>query len=324
MVVKTISALTLYLLPFVASLVFEIGNLPALFSLWIAMGAGMAFMGTSVMHDSIHGSYTKKKNLRKFLAKCTWILGIDATIWKTQHNVLHHSYTNIEGADEDIQPRYVLRFSPHQPRKWFHRYQHIYALFFYTISTLIWVTFKDFNKARQYKKMGILPVDSFPKYMLGMVSRKIFYFSIFLALPIYILPVSAGTVVLLFVAMHMTAGFLLSLIFQPAHVMEVSDFIDRQKEENRSIEENRLVHQLRTTTNFGMTNRWLTWFSGGLNYQIEHHLYPNICHVHYGEISKIVRDTAAEHDLPYHTQPSLGRAFYLHLLMLKALGTGKI
>ena len=323
MVIKTICALALYLLPFIACLVFKPDNLILLFALWIAMGAGMAFMGTSVMHDSIHGSYTKKKNLKKVLAKCTWILGIDATIWKTQHNVLHHSFTNIEGADEDIQPRYVLRFSPHQPRRWFHRYQHIYALFFYTISTLIWVTFKDFNKARQYRKMGILPVKSYSKFILGMVFRKIFYFSIFLILPIYLLPVSAGTVVLLFVVMHMTAGFLLSLIFQPAHVMEVSDFIDQQKEEP-SIDENRLVHQLRTTTNFGMKNRWLTWFSGGLNHQIEHHLYQNICHVHYGEISKIVRHTAAEHDLPYHTQPGLGRAFYLHLSMLKALGSGKI
>lgn len=323
MVWKTIAALSIYLLPFVFMLVFQVENLPLLIILWITMGAGMAFIGTSVMHDAIHGSYTRKKYWKSILAASTWIVGIDPTIWRTQHNVLHHSFTNIEGADEDIQPRYVLRFSPHQPLKWFHRYQHIYAFFFYGISTLLWVTIKDFAKANQYRKMGILTKPSFPLYILEIFLRKASYLALFLALPIIVLPVSAGWVVAMFILMHITAGILLGMIFQPAHIMEVSDFIDEREEWNQ-IDENRLVHQLRTTTNFGMKNRLLTWFSGGLNHQIEHHLFPNICHVHYPGISRIVRETAAEYHIPYHTQPSLRLAVYHHLKMLRALGTGRI
>lgn len=322
MVLKTISAFALYLLPFIAMLVLQIESIPLLFLLWIAMGFGAAFIGTSVMHDAIHESYTRKKNWKKILPSCTWLLGIDPTIWKTQHNVLHHSFTNIEGADDDIEHHHVLRFSPHQPLRWFHRYQHIYALFFYAISTLLWVIRKDFKKALSYRKMGLIhkPVT---RHMLEIVVRKLAYFGIFLALPMIILPVSAWWVPLFFITMHLTAGTILSLIFQPAHVMEASDFIESGEEFNR-IEENRLVHQLRTTTNFGMKSRLLTWFTGGLNFQIEHHLFPNICHVHYRKISEIVRETALEFGIPYHTQPSFAVAVHSHLKMLRALGTGRL
>ena len=131
MVLKTICALGTFLLPFLAMLIFQFGSIPLLFLMWVIMGAGAAFIGTSVMHDAIHGSYTRKKNWKRLLTACTWLLGIDPTIWKTQHNVLHHSFTNIEGADDDIEYRHVLRFSPHQKIKWFHRYQHFYAVFFF-------------------------------------------------------------------------------------------------------------------------------------------------------------------------------------------------
>jgi linoleoyl-CoA desaturase len=323
MVAKTICALGLYVIPFIAMLVFQIQSLPVLIALWLAMGAGMAFIGTSVMHDAIHGSYTRNKRWTRILSASTWLLGVDATIWKTQHNVLHHSFTNLEGADEDIHPRFLFRFSPHQKRRWFNRFQNFYAAFIYGISTLVWVLFKDFIKARQYQKKGLLRVKSFPKYIAEMALRKLLYFGVFLALPIYVLPVTPVTVILLFIAMHFCAGILLSMIFQPAHIMEVSDFFDEKEEENH-IHQNRLVHQLRTTTNFGMKSRILTWLSGGLNYQIEHHLFPNICHVHYRRISHIVRETVTEYGIPYHTQPSLSLAVYHHLKMLKALGKGEI
>ena len=323
MVLKTICALGTFLLPFLAMLIFQFESIPLLFLMWVIMGAGAAFIGTSVMHDAIHGSYTRKKNWKRLLTACTWLLGIDPTIWKTQHNVLHHSFTNIEGADDDIEYRHVLRFSPYQKRKWFHRYQHFYAVFFYAISTLTWVILKDFKKSFQYRKMGLISKPSFALYILEIISRKLVYFSVFLVLPMILLPVSGWWVVLMFITMHVVAGTSLSLIFQPAHVMEVSDFIEPTEEENR-IEENRLVHQLRTTTNFGMKSRLLTWFTGGLNFQIEHHLFPNICHVHYRKISNIVRDTAAEFELPYYTQPTFVAAVYYHLKMLKALGTGRV
>lgn len=318
MLMKTLMALAMYLVPFAFILFAGITNLYILFSLFILMGLGKAFIGTSVMHDAVHESYSSNKVLNKFLALTAPLVGIDSTVWKLQHNVLHHTYTNIEHADEDISPRYVLRFSPHQPKRWFHKFQHLYVWFFYSISTLVWVVSKDYFKLFNYKKMGLL--DSGRPFRIRLLKtffRKAAYLAVFLALPIYILNIPAGITLLMFISMHCVTGLSLSLIFQSAHIIESSEFIE-QKEE--LIEESWSAHQLRTTANFAPKNKILTWFSGGLNHQVEHHLFPNICHIHYPKISSIVKRTAAEFNLPYHVQESFHSAVFNHYKMLRQLG----
>ena len=94
-------------------------------------------------------------------------------------------------------------------------------------------------------------------------------------------------------------------------------------DEEGSLQHNWAVHQLMTTTNYAPNNRILSWFVGGLNYQVEHHLFPNICHIHYRKISEIVRATAEEYNLPYHSLPSFRSALRIHWNMLRNLGNGK-
>lgn len=321
MVLKTITALSIYLLPYLYMMIAAPASYPLLAALWIIMGFGMAFIGTSVMHDSLHGSYSNKRSINYLLGVSAWLVGVDPTVWKLQHNVLHHSYPNVEHMDDDINPRYVLRLSPNQPRRWFHRFQHIYAIFLYSISTLIWVTAKDFVKIFRYNSQGLLKKDRpFIYLFIEVFLRKASYLFVFLYVPIVLLPFSTGMVILLFVFMHLTAGICLSLIFQPAHVIHTSEFIDPDV---ATEERNWYVHQLHTTSNFGINSRLVFWFSGGLNHQIEHHLFPNICHIHYRKISKIVRETALEYELPYHTQKTFGHAIYHHFKMLKDLGNEK-
>lgn len=321
MVVKTVAALSLYLVPFGLLLSGLITAVPVMFLMYILMGLGMAFIGTSVMHDALHGSYSKNKAVNSFLGLSAMLLGADGEMWKVQHNVLHHTYTNIEDADEDIQPRYVLRFSPHQPLRWFHRYQHIYAIFFYCISTLVWITAKDFIKLAHYTEKGLVKQKERKRLLQGIILRKVIYYSLFLALPMWLVPAPVWLIGLMFISMHFTASLLLSLIFQPAHVMPSSEFIMQDEEE---IEQNWNVHQLSTTTNFGMNNRLLSWFIGGLNFQIEHHLFPNICHVHYAKLSKIVQETTAEFNLPYYAKATFAGAIADHFRMLKALGRDEV
>ena len=157
-------------------------------------------------------------------------------------------------------------------------------------------------------------------FLISIFLKKASYFALFLVIPIYTLPVSTGMVVLMFVTMHLVAGTMLSMIFQPAHVISTSEFYSGEEEK---INENWLVHQLRTTSNFGMNSRLLTWFSGGLNYQVEHHLFPHVCHIHYGKISKIVQSLVVKYNLPYHAQKSLGTAIFNHFRMLRELGAGR-
>jgi linoleoyl-CoA desaturase len=248
-----------------------------------------------------------------------FMIGANPKIWQIQHNVLHHTYTNIEHADEDIvTPSYLLRFTPNQPLKWYHKYQHLYAGFFYGISTLTWITIKDFIKVFQYRGDGLIKTKKdFNKTFLTIVLQKIFYLSTFLVLPMLILPVSPWLIVAMFVTMHFVTGLLLTLIFQTAHVMPTSEFIMQEEEE---IEENWWVHQLLTTTNYATSSRLFSWMIGGLNFQIEHHLFPNICHVHYPKIARIVKSTAAEFNLPYYVQKSFRSAVTQHFVLLRLLG----
>jgi len=320
MVLKTISALGIYLLPFIVFLTLQISYLPLAFLLWAVMGFGKAFIGMAVMHDSLHGSFSKKQSTNRLVALCTWLVGVDPKNWKIQHNVLHHSFTNIEDADEDIEPRFIFRFSPHQPRLAIQKYQHLYALFFYGLGTLIWVTVKDFIKSFKYKKEGLIKSGMpFYLHLTQIIIRKAFYFSFFLALPSLWTGYPFWMVALMFLTMHIVAGSILTFTFQCAHVMDTSEFV---QSDDGIIHDNRLAHQLKTTANFGMNSKLLFWFTGGLNHQIEHHLFPHICHIHYRKISGIVQSTAKEYNLPYHTQPTLASAISQHLNMLKSLGSG--
>jgi linoleoyl-CoA desaturase len=319
MITKTVLMLLFYIAPLGVILFAGLSNLYVLFGLWMIMGVGKSLIGMSVMHDNLHGSYTKKKWVSEFVgALSTWSIGIDPAIWKIQHNVLHHTYTNIDHADEDIESRYIFRFTPNQPRRWFHRFQHLYAPVFYSLLTFIWIIAKDFIKLFNYKSKGLIkPGHNFTKHVMTIVARKVFYVAVFLVAPTFMLPYSFGIVFLMFLSMHLVAGLILSLVFQPAHVVPTSSFTET---EEVMIEENWQVHQLLTTSNFGMNSRLLSWLIGGLNFQVEHHLFPNICHVHYPKLAKIVQKTAAEFNIPYYAQKSFGAAVMNHFIMLRDLG----
>lgn len=318
MIVKSIVALSLYFGPFAFVLFSGVTNLWILFGLYVLMGLSASFIGTAVMHDALHSSYSKNKAVNYIMGISAVMLGADPNMWKFQHNVLHHTYTNIEHADEDIASRYVFRFTPNQPKRWFHRYQHIYAVLFYAMSTILWVTYRDFVKIVTYKKKGLIKSkQEFRRLYAKMVVRKIVYYSIFIGLPVLLTPLSIWIILALWATMLVVTGVLLSLIFQSAHVVPSTEFISQDSE---IIEQNWTVHQIVTTSNFAMHNKVLSWFIGGLNYQVEHHLFPNICHIHYPKIAKIVQATTKEYNLPYFAEKTFFSAVWKHFKMLRDLG----
>ncbi len=320
MVTKTIMALTMFIGPFILILAFgNILPLILIYLLWLFMGVGKAFIGTSVMHDSLHGSYSSNKKINGLVGLSSYLIGVNPKMWQIQHNVIHHTYTNIHDVDEDLDAHYVLRFSPNQDRKWFHRYQHIYVWVFYCLPVILWSTIKDFKKLALYKEKGFIKGRiEFSKYLLIISVQKLLYFTIFIGIPFLLLDFSFGIILTMFLSMEAITGLLLSFVFQTAHVMPNNKFLD-QKES--LINENWAEHQLLTTTNYGRKNRVLSWFTGGLNFQIEHHLFPNICHIHYPEIANIVRDTAKEFKLPYYEFETFGQAINAHYNQLKFLGS---
>ncbi|MCI5081974.1 MAG: acyl-CoA desaturase [Saprospiraceae bacterium] len=319
MVIKTISILLIYFVPYGLILSGVTSNIWIHLALWAIMGFGMAGLGMSVMHDAVHGAYSKSPFWNKMLGSTIFFIGGAVSNWKLQHNEMHHSFTNIHGYDHDIDAGPILRISPHDKLFSFHRFQYIYAWGFYSLMTLYWATGKDFAQSFQYKAMGVIKSkERFRKLMFEVVTSKLFYFAYIVALPIIFAPVAWWVSVIGFIVMHMIAGLILSCVFQLAHVMNETEF--PLPDDSGSIENSWAIHQLFTTVNFSKNSKIMSWFVGGLNYQIEHHLFPNICHVHYKDISDIVKRTAAEFGLPYHTEKNFVVALRNHASMLKSLG----
>lgn len=322
MVFKTIAMLSIYLVPYFL-MVFNVLNFSPVmvFVLYTFMGIGMAGVGFSIMHDANHGSYSKNPRVNKFLSFTMYLLGGSPLNWQIQHNVLHHTFTNISGKDEDIDaPIWLLRFSPHSPHYKVQRYQHLYAWFFYSLITIMWSISKDFKQLARYEEMGLLKTKntSYSKEIWKLVLAKLFYYSFALVVPLIFIQAPWWIVLLGYVTMHLVCGLIISVVFQLAHVVPEMNF--PMPDDKGMMEDDWAVHQLKTTANFARNNRLLSWFVGGLNHQIEHHLFPHICHIHYKDISKIVKETAKEFNVMYMEIPTFREAVKLHARELKILG----
>ena len=290
---------------------------------WVAeivMGLGLAGIGLNVMHDANHDAYSDKRWVNLWVGRVLDLVGGNAAIWKIQHNVLHHTFTNVDGLDEDIDMHPFMRFSPLKPRYWFHRFQHIYSWGFYSLMTLFWMVAKDWLQLRRYHKKGLIRPSgtSVAELSSSLAFTKTAYFTYVLVLPMALSGVHWFQIVVGWVLMQLIAGFLLAVIFQPAHVMEDHDY--KPAEKGAVLDVDPLTHQLRTTSNFGTGSRVFTWLCGGLNHQIEHHLFPQVSHIHLRNIAPIVKQTAEEFGIPYRSSTTYWQALGRHTRMLRALG----
>ena len=304
--------------PLVTMLVADVPNWLYMI-LWLIMGIGMAGVGMNVMHDANHESVSKKMFINKLMGSSMFLLSGNVFNWKVQHNVLHHTYTNLYGKDDDINANGLLRLHPNEPYKKMHKYQLLYFPFLYGIMTLYWAVGKDFLNLASYEKRGLTKQmrTTYAKEMIVLVLTKIVYWFVFMALPLWIGGYGVGITILGFVLMHFAAGFILSFVFQLAHTVEE---VEHPEDSNINPATQFAVHQLATTNNFATKNWLVTFFTGGLNFQVEHHLFPGISHVHYPNISKIVRETAAEFKVNYFEHKTFGKAVKSHLGFLKDMG----
>ncbi len=291
-----------------------------LFALLLCGGLGFvsASIGFSVMHDANHGSYSTRPKLNDFLGLSANALGASSFFWKQKHNIIHHTYTNVDGIDDDIAKSPIIRQCESQ--KWVpaHKIQHLYLLPIYALSSIFWLFFMDFTK---YFTRKIYTTEAWKMNTKNHVifwATKICYLAFYILLPIKVwgfLPWLAG-----FFAMHAVMGLTLSLVFQLAHVVENTEFEHIGLDETKHLETAWAEFQLKTTANFAMNNKVISWFVGGLNFQIEHHLFPKISHVHYPAISKIVMAKCAEFNLPYNQYPTMLGALASHFRVMKYLG----
>lgn len=293
-------------------------------SAWISLGlcavlgVVVASIGFNVMHDGAHGSYSRRKWVNETMAHSLNFLGGNVYLWKLKHNVNHHTFTNVEGMDDDIDIKPWVRVHEGQPKHWFHRFQHIYGLLLYGLTYLFWIFYNDLKKYFTGKIADNTPMKpmSLKEHIIFWVS-KVFYIAVFIVLPIFfagLVPTLIGYGVMVFVT-----GVVIAVVFQLAHVVEDTDFIHPETDGNH-IEAEWAIHQVATTVNFATRNKVWNWLFGGLNFQVEHHLFPRISHVHYPELNKRLKQVCAEFNIAYREFPSLRSAVWSHLVHLRKVG----
>lgn len=295
------------------------------FGLWAMLGLAMllgtfaAFIGFNVSHDGLHGAFSAKGWVNQLTGNTFYLLGANPYIWKVTHNIVHHTYTNIPGHDEDIElAPGLVRLDPQEKLHPWHRYQQWYTFPLYALASLSWVFRKDFVKFFK-AKIGHHDNSLHPRaeYIKLFVSKTIYYI-FFLVVPYLVLDLTWWQLATGFFLMHVAEGLVLGLVFQLAHAVEGTDF--PLPDGKGDIQAAWAVHQMHTTANFAPNSALAAFLCGGLNRQIEHHLFPKVCHIHYPAIGAIVKETALEFGLPYLENRSFGSALLSHFRLLRTLG----
>ena len=284
--------------------------------LWLLFGLTMTAIGFNVMHDACHGSFSTKGWVNNIFGLTNNFLGGNAFMWKLKHNIIHHTYTNIDGVDDDINNMPFMRECTTQPWKPMHRYQSIYMFILYGFTSLF-MFFTDYIKyfSRHIYTTPLKKMSSSDHIIFW--AGKIFFIIFYIALPIALIGWKGW--LLGFVISQFAFGLTLAFVFQLAHVVEHAEF-DSAGVDPKRIEDEWAIHQVKTTANFASKNKIVTWFVGGLNYQIEHHLFPRISHIHYPAISKIVKETCEKFELHYINFPTTRSAIISHVRFMYNMG----
>lgn len=293
-------------------------DMPVWLSIPLCVYAGIitAGIGFNMMHDGSHGSFSQNKTLNKMAELSLNFLGCSSFFWNVKHVVVHHTYTNIDGMDDDIGNEPMLRLCETQKRYAFHGLQQYYFVFIYGLLYLGWIFLLDFIKYFSRKVGNKENIHINTSTHVGFWSTKVIYSILFVALPIWQLgfvKFIIGYSVYMFVT-----GITISLVFQLAHCVENMAFDHPMKD--GKIANDWATHQVATTSNFATQSKLVSFFTGGLNFQIEHHLFPKISHIHYPEISKIVKNVCAKHGISYFEQKTLLNAIVSHVKHLKEMG----
>lgn len=307
-----------YILAFIACYIVLVFFTPSVLLsviLCVVFGLLTAGIGFNVMHDGGHGSYSPKKGVNRIAALSLNFLGASSYLWNIKHNMIHHTFTNIDGHDDDILNEPFLRLCKSQKKRIYHRFQFLYWVIIYGMMYIGWIFFLDIMK---YFRRSIAAKENIRfdlKTHFGFWITKLIFVGLFVILPLQFMP--WYTFLIGFGIWVYTTGLVTSVVFQLAHAVEETKFIAPDTE---VLENDWAVHQVLTTANFGSRSKLLSFLTGGLNQQVEHHLFPRISHIHYPKLSPIVKETCEKYGLPYLEQPTFFHALSSHVRFLYKLG----
>jgi linoleoyl-CoA desaturase len=284
-------------------------------ALYLLGGLAQTFLLLNIAHDSNHNAISSRPRVNKTLNYIFDLCGISSYMWRILHHRGHHSCINLHGEDDALSGRGIFRFTPYESRAPWHRFQHIYALFFYAMFSLDYVFFRDFESfffsSHDYLKRTNHSLREYAILFAG----KTFYITYMLLLPVLVLGKSPLLVAGAFLLVHLFVGLAVTLVFQTTHTIDTTYFPT-----DRGEFDNGVYHIFATTADYATENPLVGWLAGGLNHHIVHHLCPFVCHTHYAPLTRIVKQTAEEFGVPYRQHPTMTQAIRHHLILLKQLG----
>ena len=283
----------------------------------VALGLVSAAIGFNIEHDGSHDAYSDRPWINALAAMTLELLGGSAYLWRWKHVRFHHTYVNVAGHDPDIALGLLARVSPHQRRRAYHRWQHLYLWGFYALLPIKWQLVGDFRALVTGRIGGHLVPRPRGGDLLIFVAGKAVFFAGAFGLPLLLHP--AWAVLSCYAVSALVAGIVLSVVFQMAHCVEEADFPVPAQPGGR-IARGWAVHQVETTVDFARHSRAAAWLFGGLNFQIEHHLFPRICHVNYPAIARLVEETCQEFGIRYMAHRSLPAGLVSHFRWLRRMG----
>lgn len=282
--------------------------------LYLLGGLAQTFLLLNIAHDSNHNAISSNAAVNKTLNYVFDVCGISSYMWRILHHRGHHSCVNVHGEDDALTGRGLLRFTPHEPHRPVQRFQHIYVLFLYALFSLDYVFVRDFE-CFFFPSHGYLKTKHPMKEYFILFAGKAFYLTYMLVLPVVVLHMPILLVAGAFLVVHLVVGLSVALVFQTTHTIDGTYF-----PEGRGEFENGVYHIFATTADYATKNPVVGWLAGGLNHHIVHHLCPFVCHTHYAPLTQIVKETADEFGIPYRQHPTMTRAIWHHLILLKQLG----
>jgi len=283
----------------------------------ILLGLSVAGIGFNIAHDGGHRAYAKAPWVNKLAAMTMDLIGVSSYVWFWKHAVIHHRYVNITGYDTDCDIGVLGRLSPHSKRLPFHRWQHVYLWPLYGVAAAKMEFVDDFKRVIR----GRIGGHGFPRPtgwdLVVFLAGKVVFFGWAFLIPLLFHPFG---VVLFYYGVGVTMlGITISVVFQLPHCVEQAEFPMPSKDTGR-MENPWAVHQARVTRDFARRSKLTTWPVGGLNYHLEHHLFPTICHIHYPAITNIVQEVCRDHGIDCAEHKSFWTGLAAHYRWLRRMG----
>ena len=283
----------------------------------VMLGLATAAIGFNIMHDGGHGAYSDRPLINRLMARSLDLVGGSSYLWHWKHGVFHHTFPNVTGQDADIDMGMLGRLAPSQPRRALHRWQQWYIWPLYGVLALKWHLHDDFHDL----VTGQIAGRRIPRpkgWDLGvLVGGKVLFFCLAFGVPLLAHPF--WVVALYYGVTVFVVGLVLSVVFQLAHCVEEAEF-PLPNAETLRLERPWAVHQVETSVDFLRKSRVASWLLGGLNFQIEHHLFPRICHVHYPALAQLVEDTSREFGVHYNVHKTIWAGLSSHFRWLRSMG----